>query len=234
MYQNTFTHLFSQRVWLLLAAALLVGLAVAVVPRPVAAHGGDANGDGLFTSADCASHLGQSSAPWNGTGQVTTSGFGTIPFHTGSGWWAYAAAGAIGEECEDFAYFLVNTSPAAQKNYLIYPTWDTTLPAEWCGHSVIDYAVFVKPQGQSKWTYQGGGFLFGKASTNPPQYYDSQCKYLKDEIIDRGTNVVKFPFHQGQIAVIVKFWAHNHTDVATTDCRYEYCFHPGRVYVRHG
>jgi len=221
-------------VWLLLAAALLVGLALVTAPRPAAAHGGDVNGDRLFTTADCASHLGQSSAPWNGTGQVTTSGFGALPFHTGNGWWAYAAAGARGTECEDFAYFMVNASPPAQKNYLIYPTWDTTMPAEWCGHSLIDYAVFVKPQGQSNWSYAGGGYSYGKHSTDPAQYYDKGCQYFTKGLILKGTPTVKFPFHRGQIAVIVQFWAHNHTNATTTDCLYENCFHPGRVYVRHG
>jgi hypothetical protein len=234
MTPKMFTHLLKQKGWLVLASGLIIGLALTITATPAAAHGGDTNGDGSFTTADCASHLGQVS--WNGTGQVTTSGFGTLLFHTGSGWWAYAEKGTKGTSCEDFAYLLVNASPPAQKTYLIYPTWLTTKPAEWCGHSLIDYAVFVRPQGQSSWTFAGGGYSFGKHSTIEPEYYDKGCQYFAKGVFPpfKGKPTLKFPFHRGQIAVIVQFWAHNHTDTPTTDCRYENCFHPGRVYVRHG
>jgi hypothetical protein len=38
MYQNTLTYLVAKKLWLLLAAALIIGLAVATAPRPAAAH----------------------------------------------------------------------------------------------------------------------------------------------------------------------------------------------------
>lgn len=206
-------------------AALLAG--ALLIPHIANAHGGDTTGDGLFFAEDCGNHIG--SEPWTMSATARLSPMAPIRFNTPSGWWAYAAPGANGTDCADFAYLRVQVPSGPAQSFTISPHWDRNQPAEFCTHSAISYAVF-KRTGASAWQLAGSGLLFGNAA-DQALIYNRDCSYQIDQPgLDKGQRSVSVAsLSGGEIAVIAYFWGHNHADPAATDCNYGSCFYPGIV-----
>jgi hypothetical protein len=201
------------------------------MPAASLAYAHDMNRDGSEDARDCLEYaLAQFRA---GTAPVIhLLEPGSYNLTTSTDWWSYAVSSTPADHCRQYTYFIVS-NPYSYST-LTTANWNPANGnAEWCSHSVIDYAVFSSRGGS--WYVAGGGQKWGAPESRPEMYYGA-CSYdVRNLGVRIGLNEIYIasenPGACGDSAshvdhiVAIKNWGHNHNK-ATTDCGQESCYYP--------